>query len=503
MVDAWSMTIFPDKAEFLELARRGNLIPVCTDLMADFETPVSVYSKLSRNGPAYLLESVEGGAVLNRYSFIGCNPRKIFRIGWKETEVLERGGNRSSFRTPDDPLAVIENEMASYHPVKLERMPRFVGGAVGYIGYEYIHAIERSVPLAENNPLGMPVLHFMLTDTLVIFDRASQTLRLLVNAHVRGDPEAAYTEAQEALRQLAESLARGREIPTVPVAPAGEIAVPPGNFERAEFETMVARSKEYIRAGDIIQVVASQRFERPFHESPLDLYRALRVVNPSPYMFLYDPGEFALVGASPEVHVRLTDGLAELRPIAGTRPRGATMAQDQAYEGDLLADEKERAEHLMLVDLARNDLGRVCGYGSVRVPEYMVVERYSHVMHIVSQVEGHIAPDQNAYDLMRATFPAGTVSGAPKIRAMQIIAELEREMRGPYAGAVTYFSYDGNLDSCIAIRTALLKEKRIFIQSGAGLVADSEPAREYEETVNKAKGMLRAVAVAEQIAGVV
>ena len=270
-------------------------------------------------------------------------------------------------------------------------------------------------------------------------------------------------------------------------------------MKREEFERLVIKSKEHIRAGDVIQVVGSQRFEKDFNAAPLDLYRALRTVNPSPYMFLYDPGDFALVGASPEVHVRLTDGLAENRPIAGTRPRGRDVDQDLAFERDLLADEKERAEHLMLVDLARNDLGRVCSYGSVTVPEFGAVERYSHVMHIVSQVEGRLQSGRNAYDLMRATFPAGTVSGAPKIRAMQIIAELEGEHRGPYAGALCYFSYDGNLDSCITIRSALLKEGRIYIQSGAGLVADSDPSSEYEETLNKAAGMFKAVAMAEEM----
>jgi anthranilate synthase component 1 len=262
---------------------------------------------------------------------------------------------------------------------------------------------------------------------------------------------------------------------------------------------MVENTKEYIRAGDVIQVVGSQRFERPFHRSPLDLYRAVRLVNPSPYMFLYDTGNFALVGASPEVHVRLSDGTALIRPIAGTRPRGADEEKDQAYEKDMLSDEKEKAEHLMLVDLARNDLGRVCAPGTVHVPQYMIVERYSHVMHIVSQVEGRLAEGQNACDLMRATFPAGTVSGAPKIRAMQIIAEQEREQRGPYAGAVTYFGYDGNLDSCIAIRTALIKDGTIYVQSGAGLVADSVPSSEYQETLNKAGAMFKAVTMAESI----
>ncbi len=494
------MRFSPSKEAFRGLAREGNLIPVTTDLMADFETPVSVYSKLKATGPAFLLESIEGGAHVNRYSFIGCNPRATIeaRTGG-ETTVTRRDGSCETLSTPPDPLTLVEREMAPFRPVHLPDMPRFIGGAVGFLGYDYIHCVEPTVPLAERDVLGMPTLHFVISDTLVIFDRARQTLRLLVNARV-DDPakaDAAYETALGALRGLAASLAKGREVATIPVENAPPIDPPGGNFTQPDFEAMVDRCKEYIRAGDVIQVVGSQRFEKDFSRSPLDLYRALRVVNPSPYMFLYDPGPFALVGASPEVHVRLTDGLAEMRPIAGTRPRGATATEDLAHEKDLLADEKERAEHLMLVDLARNDLGRVCRYGSVTVPEYMIVERYSHVMHIVSQVEGRIDPERSAYDLMRATFPAGTVSGAPKIRAMQIIAEQEREQRGPYAGALCYFSYDGNVDSCIAIRTALLKDGRIYIQSGAGLVADSVPASEYLETVNKARAMFKAVALAE------
>lgn len=496
------MRFSPTAEEFARLAHEGNLIPVTTDLMADFETPVSVYSKLRATGPAFLLESIEGGSTVNRYSFIGCQPQTVIEatLGG-ESIIRTRDGHERRLPTPADPLTLIQEEMAPFRPVKLHDMPRFIGGAVGYLSYDYVHAVEPTVPLAERDVLKMPTLHFLITDTLVIFDRARQTLRLLVNAHVK-DPEdaaTAYAAACRSLDALARQLAGGREVPTVPVESPRDIRVPGGNFTQAAFEEMVDNCKEYIRAGDVIQIVGSQRFEKDFAPSPLSLYRSLRVVNPSPYMFLYDPGPFALVGASPEVHVRLTDGKAEMRPIAGTRPRGATPTEDAAHESDLLADEKERAEHLMLVDLARNDLGRVCRFGSVTVPEYMIVEHYSHVMHIVSQVEGILSPDHNAYDLMRSTFPAGTVSGAPKVRAMQIIAEQEREMRGPYAGAVCYISYDGNVDSCITIRTALMKDGRIYIQSGAGIVSDSVPEKEYEETVNKARAMFKAVAIAEQM----
>ena len=338
----------------------------------------------------------------------------------------------------------------------------------------------------------------MLSDSLLIFDRAKQTLRLCVNAHIRGDAGAAYDAAVTELKELFALLRKPRELAPAPLIEPGKLTVPPGNFTKPRFEKAVEDGKEFIRAGDIIQFVPSQRFTREFSRSPLDLYRALRTVNPSPYMFILDAGDFAIVGASPEVHVRLTDGLVEIRPIAGTRRRGATHTEDVELEKELLADEKERAEHLMLVDLARNDIGRVCNYGTIRVPEFMIVERYSHVMHIVSQVEGTIAPDKTAYDLMRATFPAGTVTGAPKIRAMQIIAEAEPTQRGFYAGALGYFGYDGNMDTCIMLRTALLKDGHIHIQAGAGVVADSVPASEYQETVSKASALLKAVEISSQ-----
>jgi anthranilate synthase component 1 len=496
------MIIHPTQEEFARLARQGNVIPVTTDLMADFETPVSAYAKLKDGGPAYLLESVEGGETLNRYSFIGCRPRKVFACGPSTTEIRVPGRPPEQVPTPADPLTLIQREIAGYRPVKLPGMPRFTGGAVGYIGYEYITRIEPTVPAAPRDELKIPLIYFMLSDTLLIFDRVKQTLRLCVNAHVAADSERAVADAYGAavaeLVSLEKVLRQPRELAPAPVASPRDIRVPPGNFTRQAYEKMVEGVKEYIRAGDIIQVVPSQRFERPFDRSALDLYRALRSVNPSPYMFLLDSGDFALVGASPEVHVRLTDGLVEIRPIAGTRPRGATASEDVVLEKELLGDAKERAEHLMLVDLARNDIGRVCSFGSVHAPELMVIERYSHVMHIVSQVEGRIAPGQTAFDLMRATFPAGTVSGAPKIRAMQIIAEQESVQRGFYAGALGYFAYDGNLDSCITLRTALLKGGKLHIQAGGGVVADSDPAAEYQETINKASALFKAADIASQ-----
>ncbi len=492
------MNIHPTREVFASLAAQGNVIPVYADLMADFETPVSAYAKLKDAGPSFLLESVEGGETLSRYSFIGCRPRKIFVCGPKTTAIHVPGQATETRPTPTDPLTLIEEEMRDYRPVTLPGLPRFTGGAVGFIGYEYMTRIEPTVPAVANDELGLPLLYFMLADSLLIFDRAKQTLRLCVNAHVRGDVAAAYESAVAEVRHLYDLLRHPSELAPAPLIDTPRLTIPPGNFTQPAFEQVVTDGKEFIRSGDIIQFVPSQRFSRDFAKSPLDLYRALRTVNPSPYMFILEAGDFSIVGASPEVHVRLTDGLVEIRPIAGTRKRGANPTEDAALEKELLADEKECAEHLMLVDLARNDIGRVCRYGSVKVPEMMVVERYSHVMHIVSQVEGQIDPTKTAYDLMRATFPAGTVTGAPKIRAMQIIAQYEPSQRGFYAGALGYVGYDGNMDTCIMLRTALLKDGRIHIQAGAGVVADSIPASEFQETVSKASALFKAVAMAEQ-----
>ncbi|MDP1578882.1 MAG: anthranilate synthase component I [Candidatus Didemnitutus sp.] len=476
------MQFSPDRAAFLEHAQAGNVVPVSTELLADLETPVSVFAKLRSTGPAFLLESVEGGEHVSRYSFVGCNPRKII----------------TSATCEGDPLKHLQEEMARYRPVELIGLPPFTGGAVGYLGYEYVHSAEPSVPLAARDELGVPAMWFMLCDSIVAFDRARQTLRLIVNAHIGTDADAAYEAARAELRRLYEALRQ-----PAPVRPAefGEpkaSTVPSGNFTRARFEKLVHDSKEYIRAGDVFQIVLSQRFSTDFARTPLDLYRALRTVNPSPYMFILETPEFSLVGASPEVHVRLTGRRAEIRPIAGTRPRGATPTADDALAAELLADEKEKAEHLMLVDLARNDIGRVCAYGSINVREFMTIERYSHVMHIVSQVEGQLAPKCTAFDLMRATFPAGTVSGAPKVRAMQLIAEMEGTQRGSYAGALGYFSYNGNLDSCITLRTALIKNGQVHVQAGAGIVADSSPTAEYEETINKASALFKAIGLAKE-----
>lgn len=493
------MDVHPTKPEFLQLAPKGNLVPVYADLMADLETPVSAYAKLRGAGPSFLLESIVGGENLSRYSIIGCRPRSILRCGPTSSTITRADATIETVPTPADPLRLLEAEMKGVKPVRLPEMEGFLGGAVGFLGYEYINRIEPTVPTAGDDPLGNPLLYFVLTDSLVVFDRARQTIRISVNAHLLPDtdPGAAYDAAVRELEALFDLLQRPADLRATALRNTGPVVAPPGSFTPPDFEALVDRAKDYVRAGDIIQVVLSQRFAHPFPHAPLDLYRALRTVNPSPYMFLLEAGDFSIVGASPEVHVRLTDGLVESRPIAGTRRRGRTAAEDLALEKELLADEKECAEHLMLVDLARNDVGRVCEYGSISVPEFMVVERYSHVMHIVSQVEGRLRPDRTAFDVMRATFPAGTVSGAPKIRAMQIIAESEPVQRGFYAGVLGWFGYDGNLDSCIMLRTSLIQDGTVYIQAGAGLVADSVPATEFQETIIKASALLKAVQLAD------
>ncbi len=494
-------TIQPSQESFEALASKGNAIPVYLDLTADSETPLAAYSKIRQDGPAFLFESIVGGEHISRFSFLGANPRKILHIGPEATRIVEKEGRDYTVPTPKDPLCLVEAEMARYRPVIMEGMPPFSGGAVGFVGHEYVHAIEPTVNKPSDRAIDLPTLYYMITDSILIFDHVRQLLRICVYARVGDDPASAYRAAVAEIEAVRQRLER----PT-PLRPRGllepeDVAVPEGNFTRGAFERAVDQVKDYIKAGDVIQTVLSQRFRKQFSPSSLDLYRALRTVNPSPYMFLLETPDFSVVGASPEVHVRLTGEKVEIRPIAGTRQRGHTEAEDQALEQDLLADTKETAEHLMLVDLARNDIGRVCRYGSVHVPDYMVIERYSHVMHIVSQVVGKIRPDCTAYDLMRATFPAGTLSGAPKVRALQIIAELEASQRGVYGGALGYFGFEGNHDSCIGIRTAVIQNGEIFIQSGAGVVADSIREAEFMETVNKARGMLKAVALAEAMFG--
>ena len=494
------MNIHPSKSEFKALSKKGNTIPVYLDLTADCETPLSTYSKIRENEPAFLFESIIGGERIGRFSFLGSNPHKVVRVFDEEVIITHKNGTIEKLPARQDPLSVIENLMADYKPVRLPGMPPFTGGAVGFVGHEYVHYVEPTVPKPKKNSIHLPFLYYMITDSVIIFDHVHQIMRVCVNAHIEddgSDVSIAYDKAVDEIKHICNQLSKPQILTQQQLVETNEIKVPRGNFTKEAFKSAVNQVKEYIRAGDVIQTVLSQRFEKEFHSTPVELYRALRTVNPSPYMVLIEDADFSIVGASPEVHVRLTNGMVEIRPIAGTRPRGKDEQEDLAFEKDLLADQKERAEHLMLVDLARNDIGRVCEFNSVFVPEYMTVERYSHVMHIVSQVMGKIRSGCTAYDLMRATFPAGTLSGAPKIRALQIIAELEQSQRGVYGGAIGYFGYEGNHDSCIGIRTAVIKKNTIYIQSGAGIVADSIPENEFFETINKAKGMLKAVTFAE------
>ncbi len=495
--------LHPTKARFVELAREATLIPVYKEFIADIDTPVSALLKLGEAPYRYLLESVEGGDRMGRYSFVGNSAALLFRSRGDEVEIGRPdgdGGFTFTSQRVDDPLNELRQILSEYVPADVPGLPRFYGGAVGYLSYDMIRFVER---IPDNNPdeLDVPESYFIVSDNVLIFDHAQRKLKVVVNAYVNGsDPSEVYDRAVAKIDDITRRLAR--EIPVQALhglveTPAPDVSSITSNFCREDFETAVSRCQEYIRSGDIFQGVLSQRFSAPMSADPIDLYRILRTVNPSPYMYYLQFSDLAVVGSSPEVMVRAENGVAHLRPIAGTRPRGASDAEDKALADELLHDEKERAEHVMLVDLGRNDLGRVCEYGSVRVDELMVIERYSHVMHIVSNVVGRLAEGKDPFDLLRATFPAGTVSGAPKIRAMEIIDELEPTRRGPYAGAIGYFGFSGNMDSCITIRTVLVKDGVAHVQAGAGIVADSVPANEYEETVNKAKAMLKAIAMAE------
>ncbi len=494
----------PALNEVLALASQGNLIPIYRELPADLDTPVSVYLKLAGRGASFLLESVEGGEQVGRYSFIGIESNAVLSFN-KRSYTRRSNGHATTADLPKgkDPLHVLQEELARFIPVALPGLPRFVGGLVGYLGYDVICFFEPKLdqPCEGSGPSqGLPEALYMLTDTLVAFDHARGRLLIIVNAHLNGDPEAAYYDAIERIDRIADRLSAPLAARVTPHAAAASAVS--SNFTQAGFEEIVRAAKEHIAAGDIFQVVLSQRLSRRTSAQPFDIYRALRRLNPSPYMFFFDFGTigdqpYHVIGASPEMLVRLEGRTATVRPIAGTRRRGSTPTEDVALEQELLADPKERAEHVMLVDLGRNDLGRACEYGTVHVPDLFVVERYSHVMHIVSQVEGKLRDGIDAFDLLRATFPAGTVSGAPKVRAMEIIRDLEQLDRGLYAGAVGYFSYDGAMDTCIAIRTMQMLGDVVSIQAGAGIVADSDPASEYQETLTKAKALAVAIEMAE------
>lgn len=494
---------YPSKKEFIRLTKKGNVIPVYREIMADFDTPLSAFKRIDRSDYAFLLESVEGGERSARYSFLGSDPKIVFSSKADMIEI-RRGAKVERYRTSSDPIEELKGLLKGYTFVKVKGLGRFTGGFVGFFGYDMVRFIE-DIPDKNPDDLKLPDSMFLLADTLLVFDHVDHRIRIVSNVHVDGQAGRCYDAASAKIdavaRRLRERAAGEEPSPRRGRSPrGGGAAVPPcrANFTKGGFVRAVKKAKEYIRRGDIIQVVPSQRFDVPITCDPFQIYRALRSINPSPYMYYLKFGDFCLVGSSPEIMVRCEDGIVEVRPIAGTRRRGATEEEDARLASELLADPKERAEHIMLVDLGRNDIGKVCEYDSVKVSEFMVIEKYSHVMHIVSDVSGRLRKGNDTFDVVRATFPAGTVTGAPKVRAMEIIDELEHVRRGPYAGSVGYFSFSGNLDTCITIRTIVVKGGTAYVQAGAGIVADSDPAREYQETRNKATALLEAIEMAEK-----
>ncbi len=488
--------LIPSLSEFISKSHQGNLIPVCKEILADFDTPLSAYCKLKEGPNSFLLESVEGGERLGRYSIIGANPRAVVSSDGVEVKIVHDGEETiHKIEKGRDPLHYLEEFMDQFKVVPEPSLPPFFGGLVGYVGYDSVRFFER-LDMSNKDELELPDILFMLADTVLVFDRVMHTINIVVNAHVTGDPQRAYEEALNKITEIENRLTAPIEIPRIGAGGTVPLEVE-ANQTRKGYCAAVRKIKDYIIAGDAFQIVLSMNRKMQVKSKPIDLYRALRRLNPSPYMFLIETEECSLIGSSPEILVKMVDQEVQYRPIAGTRPRGKTEEEDLGMEQELLADPKERAEHIMLVDLGRNDVGRVCDFGTVRVSDLMTVERYSHVMHIVSNVVGRLRQDKDAFDLLRATFPAGTLSGAPKIRAMEIIEELEPTKRGPYGGAVGYIGYNGNIDTCIAIRTIVMKGQTASIQAGAGIVYDSVPEKEYEECLNKSKGMLRAIEIAE------
>ena len=487
----------PDFETFERLAQDHDLVPVFRQLVSDTLTPVSAYGKIQWGSCSFLFESVVGGERIGRYSFLGSDPFLQLNAYGHRVVVTNAEGT-DTFESPD-PLRDLERLLSEYRAAHVPGLPRFCGGAVGYAGYDTVRYVER-LPDAPSDDRHLPDLSFAFYDRMVIFDQINKTILVIAHARTQGDLQTEYQEACDRVDEICRQLQRGTsDLQTTDISLGGEpTRAAESNFTQEDFEAAVEKCKEYIRAGDIFQVVLSQRLQLETQARPLDIYRALRVVNPSPFMILLRTPEVNLVGSSPEIMVRVEDGQVTIRPLAGTRRRGASEAEDERLAAELLADPKERAEHVMLVDLARNDLGRVSQYGSVQLSDVMRVERYSHVMHITSNANGRLAPGKSALDALRAGLPAGTVSGAPKVRAMQIIDELEPHRRGPYAGAVGYVDFTGNMDTCIALRTLVMQGQTAYIQAGAGIVADSVPASEYQETLSKAKGLLKAVEVAEQ-----
>ncbi|NLX04288.1 MAG: anthranilate synthase component I [Phycisphaerae bacterium] len=493
-----ALTVYPEYGEFSRLAQGGvNVVPVFAQVLSDNLTPVSAYARLAaQSSHSFLLESVVGGEKIARYSFLSVDPILVFDARGREVQISE--GDRARRLETADPVAELENLLRPYRAVHLPELPRFLGGVVGYAGYDMIRYYER-LPQTPHDDRGLPDLLFGLYPDMVVFDHVTKTIKVVSNAMIADDPKRAYIQACGRIERILDRLAAPLPLPLQPVNldsdPSPRFT---SNFKRGDFEAAVDRCKEYIKAGDIFQVVLSQRLTVDTEADPFSIYRALRVINPSPFMFHLKSPQCTLVGASPEIMCRVEDRIVTNRPLAGTRRRGRTEDEDKALETELLADPKERAEHIMLVDLGRNDVGKVCELGSVKLDDVMAVERYSHVMHISSNVQGTLAPDRTAFDALRATLPVGTVSGAPKVRAMEIIDEFEPTKRGPYAGAVGYVDFSGNMDTCIALRTLVLQGRKAYVQVGAGLVADSVPENEYQETINKAKGQLKAIETAEK-----
>jgi len=484
----------PSFSEFCRKARQGNLIPVCREVLADRDTPVSAFLKMEGKPYRFLLESVEGGERWARYSFLGMNPMLMVRSHGPEAEVWESGQWRR-VSLAGDPLDLVKELLSRYRPVPSSDLPRFWGGAVGYINYDVVRFLEK-LPGTPQDDLGLPEIVFTVSDTLLIFDNVTHKLKVVALAFLDGSPlQEIYDRACDRIEEVITRLRKASVPDVAPASPASSLVLE-SSVSKEEFMESVLRAKEYIEAGDVIQVVLAQRLSSETSAPPFDIYRSLRSINPSPYMYFLDVGEFQVIGASPEVLVRLEDGWAEVRPIAGTRRRGATPREDERLEEELRGDPKERAEHIMLVDLGRNDLGRVSQAGTVAVVELMEVERFSHVMHLVSHVRSRLGSGHDEFGLLKACFPAGTVSGAPKVRAMEIIDELEPVRRGLYAGGVGYFGFSGNMEFCIAIRTILLIGRKAYVGVGAGIVADSNPLAEYEETMNKGKALIAALEMA-------
>ncbi|MFC1593705.1 anthranilate synthase component I [Candidatus Omnitrophota bacterium] len=504
--------IYPSKKEFIRLSKKGNLIPVCLEILADFDTPVSAYLKLNKSSHSFLLESVEGEEKVARYSFLGSNPSLIFESKGSRVTITRKKGARKSiarFIAKEDPLEEIKKLMKQYRFVQIKNLPRFSGGLVGFIGYDMVRFFEPKLQITAKrlkDDLAFPDIHMVLADNLIIFDHREHTMKIVQCVHTGGGKTSTGTKKLASLYDSAVRTlkTRARDLEKPVGSKSSTFTLPSftfkanSNLSKKRFQAIVKKAKHYIRAGDIIQTVLSQRFSVKLNTHSFNVYRALRQINPSAYMYYLQFGTRCLVGSSPELLIRCEDGIVQTRPIAGTRPRGKNEREDEALSKNLINDAKERAEHIMLVDLGRNDLGRVCKKGTVRLSEFMKIEKFSHVMHIVSNVVGSLSKGKDNYDVLRATFPAGTVTGAPKIRAMEIIDELENVKRGPYAGCIGYFSFSGNLDTCITIRTIVIKGNMAYMQAGAGIVADSLPQREYRETVNKAKAQLLAIQLAEK-----